>query len=135
MSDVDRLIERLRELGTLEEGWYEKDTPAIDSGAVEKLIEYVQQYYNDPLCDRPLLKVYAYPIPDGNIQFEWERPHKRSEIELEIDLTTLTGLCAIYRYVHDGYLNITTVESELDLTSPVGWATLIRRLRELEDEQ
>jgi hypothetical protein len=113
-------LARLEELRLLKDGWLDGEGFAPNSSGLDWLEASVRDHYSASL---PPLRIY--PVPDGQVLFEWSIHSKAAS--LEIDLSNRTG------YWH--ILNLETREDSdesLDLGRSEGWKALAERLTDVQ---
>jgi hypothetical protein len=114
---------RLDEMRVLKNGWLDGEGVAPDAKGLDWLESSVRDHYADSLP-----KPRIYPVPEGNISFEWSSNSKAAS--LEIDLGEKSG------YWH--VLDLATKEDAdetLDLAKADGWKSLAKHLAGIQDGQ
>lgn len=64
------LAAQFEDLAKLKDGWFEPDTPALDSAGLKAFHEFLEQAVREHSLPLPFL----YPTPDGEARAEWSFP-------------------------------------------------------------
>jgi hypothetical protein len=76
------LEKRIAEIGELREGWFEPQSPRLDSSGLRNF----EKFLNRVLAAGSLPTPYVYPTPEGNAQAEWSFP--TWEVSAAVSLTS-----------------------------------------------
>jgi hypothetical protein len=123
MLDPLDIPARFDELKLLRNGWLDGDGVPPSSEGLDWLISTMADKYPDLL---PL--PYAYPLPEGGIQFEWSLGSH--EVSLDLDLEKKTGEWHAWDRNADKEEDIS-----INLKDDKDWEFVIGRLTEMGDEK
>ena len=112
---------RIAEIAALKDGWFDGDGHAFDHSRLQHLAKLYKENYS---LETP---PYLYPMPEGNIQAEWESQSWR--ITLDIDLMSFKGELFALDLSNDHE----TIR-EIDLGDGSGWAQLCAEVKSMIGE-